>query len=1206
MDFEILKFLGQIGGIGGVALGVFLLLTRDILRKKIFQRLTKKQTYSLLRLISILAWSIGVLGIIAWFLVSYLKDDGRIEPSQTEVEKPPGFMVAHPFPILPDPTFEQWLKVSKAEKSDPAARAYDLFLEAKHVVENSDLLNHYPRTCMQDDECDEIYWQSGDQSSAGSIKRSLLLKYEYAISAYSLTEQSKELFESPWTEFYQGILLYRFRMFKPAQAKITSAIDEFRFSQAQNLVRACEIALEKVQYWEKQPALTGSRRLPPELRKDYIANSCNLFSGKLDQLIGESADLQSVRQTAEQDLQDPRRRFPDEMPRPPLAVPTASECAVCIIKIAGIVEDPGLRSDLLKKVIAFSEKSENHFINSVSILPFFKSMMAQGKFSEAIQTAGHHAYLLDRQQQQKLLFLLAFDNTLSQKQFARFARSLGYSDDQIGRINELRALFQLLQKSVSDYSEELKKKLKQADPAVISKIQQLYSIFETESLFLNFVSDRNHSPDMSEIPLETLEAVFSAGNNALLVRDSSVIEALEKNIKKAIKEFTGSQLLESRLSKRLDLIDQLNTLLSGESAFRPSTASQADEIISVLSIANRLLLVQALLVEDHRDLMRQFIKEYGLALNSILYYLSAYINDSNRLAYNQLIILNTTVASFAETPQDKDISKLMNCVLISIATQKFEPGAKCLAKNGTALKNLADEIDNPLLTAVVKSHEEAFKASYIRYRIQPDQGEGGFQEEVFENYFELLKEKVTGRLGELPRLFHDEYMNTASLVALEFFQDYVELGSPEPFEFLPQSFETRLKETIGDLYYGFLNDVKAKTRLEYASGTPAEPMDPDETGTDLELYFQSLAVALLEVIEEPKYAGLFSRSGDQQFYGFAEIMRALKTFLPLASDDPSADLEINFIDEIASIENPIAVMVLLSNPLLYRSIPEGTEAAFISTIREDGLIPFPEILPAALFFALSFDRDQGVLSYPKVKILSDFMDMKPRIFTLKLPMIASLVRRFHQILPQIEDYDSDEGAFKFSFSTASGHDEGMFFSAALSLAIDRNFSRRKYEFLSISSMKSGLWPETGQWIDELYRKVPESEIWRETFNEIIYTVFSEGIEIPDSYFRDYYLTFVKVYNSVSPSLETRIYEDEIVIITALNHPVELHRITPDVIAHIVQKHYRFVVRNYNGIADNEKILERYESFFNAAENFGQVSNRQGIVDTSRDVLEKYL
>jgi hypothetical protein len=66
MDAELLKTLRQVLGIGGLALGIFFLLFREIIRKSIFPTLKKDDAYRLLRLISVLIWSIGVVGLGAW------------------------------------------------------------------------------------------------------------------------------------------------------------------------------------------------------------------------------------------------------------------------------------------------------------------------------------------------------------------------------------------------------------------------------------------------------------------------------------------------------------------------------------------------------------------------------------------------------------------------------------------------------------------------------------------------------------------------------------------------------------------------------------------------------------------------------------------------------------------------------------------------------------------------------------------------------------------------------------------------------------------------------------------------------------------------------------------------------------------------------------------------------------------------------------
>jgi hypothetical protein len=70
MDAAVLKAVGQVAGIGGLALGVFLLLFREIIRKKIFPKLPPAEAYRLLRLITLAVWSVAIAGIAAWVYVS--------------------------------------------------------------------------------------------------------------------------------------------------------------------------------------------------------------------------------------------------------------------------------------------------------------------------------------------------------------------------------------------------------------------------------------------------------------------------------------------------------------------------------------------------------------------------------------------------------------------------------------------------------------------------------------------------------------------------------------------------------------------------------------------------------------------------------------------------------------------------------------------------------------------------------------------------------------------------------------------------------------------------------------------------------------------------------------------------------------------------------------------------------------------------------
>ena len=92
MDADVLKIVGQVAGIGGLALGVFLLLFRDIIRKNIFPKLPPAEAYRLLRLITGAVWSVAIVGIGAWVYTSQTRQssagtviqhtDGTNSPAQ--------------------------------------------------------------------------------------------------------------------------------------------------------------------------------------------------------------------------------------------------------------------------------------------------------------------------------------------------------------------------------------------------------------------------------------------------------------------------------------------------------------------------------------------------------------------------------------------------------------------------------------------------------------------------------------------------------------------------------------------------------------------------------------------------------------------------------------------------------------------------------------------------------------------------------------------------------------------------------------------------------------------------------------------------------------------------------------------------------------------------------------------------------------------
>ena len=66
MDVQVFRTLGGIAGLAGLAIGMILVLYREIVRKNVFPTLTKRDAYRLLRNIAILSWSIAMFGILCW------------------------------------------------------------------------------------------------------------------------------------------------------------------------------------------------------------------------------------------------------------------------------------------------------------------------------------------------------------------------------------------------------------------------------------------------------------------------------------------------------------------------------------------------------------------------------------------------------------------------------------------------------------------------------------------------------------------------------------------------------------------------------------------------------------------------------------------------------------------------------------------------------------------------------------------------------------------------------------------------------------------------------------------------------------------------------------------------------------------------------------------------------------------------------------
>lgn len=73
MDPELLKHLGQIAGIGGIAVGAFLLITKELIRKAVFPKLTKRQSSWIILSVAVMAWTTALAGIGAWTYVEIAK-----------------------------------------------------------------------------------------------------------------------------------------------------------------------------------------------------------------------------------------------------------------------------------------------------------------------------------------------------------------------------------------------------------------------------------------------------------------------------------------------------------------------------------------------------------------------------------------------------------------------------------------------------------------------------------------------------------------------------------------------------------------------------------------------------------------------------------------------------------------------------------------------------------------------------------------------------------------------------------------------------------------------------------------------------------------------------------------------------------------------------------------------------------------------------
>jgi hypothetical protein len=88
LDVGVLRLFGQIAGLAGIAVGVFLYVARDFIAKNIFPRLTKQQSTRVILVITFMAGTVALAGIGSWTYVaihSPKAPDGQGDPPAVAV-----------------------------------------------------------------------------------------------------------------------------------------------------------------------------------------------------------------------------------------------------------------------------------------------------------------------------------------------------------------------------------------------------------------------------------------------------------------------------------------------------------------------------------------------------------------------------------------------------------------------------------------------------------------------------------------------------------------------------------------------------------------------------------------------------------------------------------------------------------------------------------------------------------------------------------------------------------------------------------------------------------------------------------------------------------------------------------------------------------------------------------------------------------------
>ena len=77
MDVKVFEVLGKYAGLAGISIGLVLLVFRAVLKRNIYPKLNTQQAYALLRLLIILTFATGLIGIGSWTFVAVETSSGQ-------------------------------------------------------------------------------------------------------------------------------------------------------------------------------------------------------------------------------------------------------------------------------------------------------------------------------------------------------------------------------------------------------------------------------------------------------------------------------------------------------------------------------------------------------------------------------------------------------------------------------------------------------------------------------------------------------------------------------------------------------------------------------------------------------------------------------------------------------------------------------------------------------------------------------------------------------------------------------------------------------------------------------------------------------------------------------------------------------------------------------------------------------------------------